>query len=350
MRNATWTRLLMAMAPAAFVVAVVAVVLDTRVEGLDGTWLILFVTGVAGAALMMLASGRSSAVGVAAASATQVEASSRTVPAAVASAGREDDAMPAAPRRAAPTTSTAGPPNRLTCEAFSLAKIGEPLDRCEDAFAHDLRRGRFAVADGASSSFGARQWARILVDGFVADPPPPLSPNDLLTWLSKRSTTWDELDQGAPGDWFNEAASQRGAYATLLGVQVMRGKNGRTLWHATAAGDSCLFHVRGQALVTSFPVEPGGSFGSHPVLLGTPCSDAVDIAAVRWAAGDLRAGDVLLLATDALAEWAMHDDDRRHFLATADLDEVRARVDAARAKKAIVNDDLTLVRVGAHAR
>ena len=61
--------------------------------------------------------------------------------------------------------------------AFSIriAKHGHSIEECEDAVAVDPRRAVLAVADGASSSFGANLWAGTLADHFVEQPPEPLS-------------------------------------------------------------------------------------------------------------------------------------------------------------------------------
>ncbi len=231
-------------------------------------------------------------------------------------------------------------------EAFSLPKIGETPESCEDAFAYRVESGLFALSDGASTSFEARHWARLLCDGFVESPPAALSRDDVHTWLTKLSGQWRHSNSEGTSDWFNEAAASRGAFATLLGVQLLPSSSpGRMAWQATAVGDSCLIQVRDGALLASFPIEPGGDFGAHPSLLATRDPRPSDVARFRWAVGELEPGDVLLLLSDALAEWALTDEAGRRFIATAPVDEIEQQVATIRSHGQIVNDDLTLVRV-----
>ena len=48
-------------------------------------------------------------------------------------------------------------------------RTGNAAEECEDAFACNDPAGRFAVADGASESIFAGEWARLLCEAFVAD-------------------------------------------------------------------------------------------------------------------------------------------------------------------------------------
>jgi hypothetical protein len=72
---------------------------------------------------------------------------------------------------------------------------------------------------------------------------------------------------------------------------------------------------------------------------------------VTFASGDLRVGDVLFLATDALAHWMVQRDEQDpHRLWTAlsvlDHDYLFAQlVSQARAAQEMKNDDVTLLRV-----
>src|SRR5829696_7044340 len=54
---------------------------------------------------------------------------------------------------------------------FLVPKSGHAAEECEDAIAGDPSAGRFAVADGASESYAAGHWARLLVDAFVTTGP-----------------------------------------------------------------------------------------------------------------------------------------------------------------------------------
>jgi len=231
-------------------------------------------------------------------------------------------------------------------------------DETQDAADFDLDRLRFAVADGATESWNAGPWARLLVEGYVEqdDPVPAWS-----TWLPLLRDVWqirtdDELaaTQGKL-DWFLEERYQLGAYATFLGLFLRPDHDGLGYsWLALAVGDSCLFQVRDDALVAAFPVERSADFTSVPWLIGSRGGDDVPTAHGLSLAGRLVPGDRLWLMTDALACWflaaAERDDSPwRRLQALLDGDEpVRAFeewLDERRAAGEIRNDDTTLLAI-----
>lgn len=55
----------------------------------------------------------------------------------------------------------------MDCRIRSVPKRGSTVAECEDAFACDLARGRFALADGATEGYPSGPWAKMLVDAFV---------------------------------------------------------------------------------------------------------------------------------------------------------------------------------------
>src|SRR5581483_6124726 len=125
----------------------------------------------------------------------------------------------------------------------------------------------FAVADGASESSFAALWAQLLVEGFTH---PAKREDPESDWLAPLSERWAAAVDGRPLPWYAEAKREQGAFATLLGLVFRRpatalGGGGR--WRALAVGDSCLFQVRQDQLVKSFPVNCSQEFGNRPALL-----------------------------------------------------------------------------------
>src|SRR5437016_4924411 len=105
-------------------------------------------------------------------------------------------------------------PPRLDCRVFQLPKAGHRPEECEDAFALDPERGRFALADGASESFAAGDWARRLVAGFVAHAGP------WSRWRQKARADWLAQFHGRELSWYAETKLHEGAWATLLGLAI----------------------------------------------------------------------------------------------------------------------------------
>jgi len=184
--------------------------------------------------------------------------------------------------------------------AFGLARsASEPS---EDAFAVDVDAARFALADGASSAWRAGDWAAQLVGAWVAGPPARPRGGDqagLVRWLEQARAPF--TGDPVPGErtWFAEAAAERGAHAAFLGVLLTGLSGRRARWRATAIGDVCLMHVRSDRLERSLPLDDPDAFGSHPDLVSSLPGGPVPSALV--VEGGLRAGDMLVLASDALA-------------------------------------------------
>ena len=157
-----------------------------------------------------------------------------------------------------------------------------------------------------------------------------------------------QADQGVKGNagaeqsgWWVTEVRRRGAFATLCGVSIdvlaMR-------WKAISVGDTCVFHVRGDDLLGAFPIDDPTKFDSTPDLLGSN----VDPPLPWHARGDLLPRDVLLVASDALAAWALTESSNRpgiwSFLASLRSDQFRVFIEDARSKGGLENDDVTLIR------
>jgi hypothetical protein len=231
------------------------------------------------------------------------------------------------------------------CVALHRVKAGNAPAEYEDAFA--ATRTRFAVADGASEASFAAAWARLLAEGFVEGERPWHD----LDWLAPVRRHWSAEVDGLPVPWYAEAKREMGAFATLLGVAFRRpDADGRGAWRAAAVGDSCLFHVRRGRLRRAFPLTRSDEFDNAPRLLCSRASAGGIEAPVR-AGGHWRAGDRFLLATDALAQWFLHEVERGGD-PVADVSGILAESDPQAAFPAWIemrragglrNDDVTLL-------
>ena len=176
--------------------------------------------------------------------------------------------------------------------AFAVPKDGHAADECEDAFACNNPAGRFAIADGASESIYAGEWARLLCEAFVAD---SSSGDGIGPWLGAAQKQWRRHVRDKPAPWHVAEKLEDGAFATFLGLWV-EPTEGR--WRAVATGDTCLFLVRGDTLRKAFPVPAAAAFGTRPDLIGSLYKGRLTAAASK---GKLEPGDQFFLMTDALA-------------------------------------------------
>lgn len=252
---------------------------------------------------------------------------------------------------------------RALTTSFWLARGGNDAAEYEDAFApqkdgrHSARRLRFAMADGASESMLSGPWADVLT----------------RTWCrSERSSTAEVLHaaigdfegvlsayldergrQDRPVQWFEEPGLQRGAFSTFLGLQFATRRTSSGSWTALSLGDTCLFQVRDDELITSFPLKSAADFGSSPKLVPSRTDDVdMVVSHMEEREGDWRSGDLFVLATDALSAWFLSEAES----GTAPwqvLQGFSERGQAAfgqwvsglRHEKRLRNDDVTMVRI-----
>jgi Protein phosphatase 2C len=245
----------------------------------------------------------------------------------------------------------------LSVRAFWLPKEGNALDEYEDAFA--IAGHHFAIADGATESSFAGNWAKSLVDGYM-----PLAPSlqaspsmDFLQeWLEPLQRAWH---QQIPWDrllWFAEQKAREGGFSTLLGLSFTSvGGNDDcmtpTMWNAIAVGDSCMFHVRSDVLLAAFPLCRSGEFNNKPPLLSSYAENNRNVwEKLRFANGDCQPNDLFLLSTDALAHWflAQHEAGEMPWVTLCNINDqadFEILVGELRHDCVIDNDDTTLLRI-----
>ena len=145
---------------------------------------------------------------------------------------------------------------------------------------------------------------------------------------------------------------RQGTFAALLALELTTDETGTGCqWHAAAVGDSCLFHVRGEDVLVSFPLDDPEDFNNRPLLLGSVGPDEKCLNQ-RTHEGGWQSGDTFYLMTDALACWFLKNlRERGGLQATQDASAItdeqgfREWVQAKRDEGSMRNDDCTLVRV-----
>jgi hypothetical protein len=191
--------------------------------------------------------------------------------------------------------------------SFHLEKAGNSPEEYEDAYWPPGRAGqwrgrkcRYAVADGATEASFSGLWAKLLVEAYgrgeIKDPTDPHT----LEPLQQR---WTAEARGRPLPWYAEEKALQGAYASLLGLQVISPEtNSPGKWEAIAVGDSCLFHIRGMEMMEAFPLKAASDFTNRPHLIASTHAGNADLQqCVTLTSGTWEPDDVFFLITDALA-------------------------------------------------
>ncbi|GAB2663110.1 hypothetical protein GCM10027271_22130 [Saccharopolyspora gloriosae] len=218
----------------------------------------------------------------------------------------------------------------------TVPKRGNAAEENEDSAAGDAEGGRFAVADGASTTARSEVWSAMLAESFV-NGEDPLA-DDVLTRL--RRDWWarvNELDLA----WHAKAKLAGGAAATFLGVVVEADR-----YALSSVGDSCMLHLAEQKLLSAAPLTEWSAFSRFPEAVHTRSDIAVSPAEIRSVSGTLSEGDVLLLATDAVAKHLLRHHSETGALPPildhlADEDEFADFIERER-ERGLDNDDSTV--------
>jgi hypothetical protein len=186
-----------------------------------------------------------------------------------------------------------------TARGFTVAK--RPGDANEDCW-QNSHKGVGAVSDGASVSFDSAAWSRILARRYAQ------FPHLDEDWLREAILAYDGLHDRDSLPWMQQAAFDRGSFASLLGVSDRGGGRIEVL----AVGDSLAVLCDGDRIVASFPYEAPEQFEARPQLLSTDPAENAFLAApgcrarlhAEWDLGPLH-DPALLCVTDALGCWLL---------------------------------------------
>ncbi|OLZ51887.1 protein phosphatase 2C domain-containing protein [Amycolatopsis keratiniphila] len=181
---------------------------------------------------------------------------------------------------------------RLRVAIRTTAKRDSGPCENEDSAAENIDAGLFALSDGASAAARAEVWSQLLTEAFVSGADPLAS-----STLSALRRSWRERVSAPDLAWYAKEKLAQGSAATFLGVRV--DTNG---YNVTAVGDSCLFHVSDRELVLVAPLTDWREFSRFPELVHTSPDNPVPLEHIWSGGGPARDGDVLLLATDAIAK------------------------------------------------
>ena len=230
-----------------------------------------------------------------------------------------------------------------------LPKMGNTVVECEDALATKPTKTflKVALADGATESSFAKEWANLLTDDLVKSK--VFSLKHIVGRLPILRDQWLSEVNKIPLPWYAEAKLGKGAFSTLLGMSIDLKKK---IYSCIGIGDCCLFQVRGYEVLFSFPVQKSGEFSNFPFLLTTKKDDDKELKAnLKEAKGKIEKGDYLILMSDALAYWFASENEKaeRPWEILLGLSEDTSKkafedwLNDKRREKQIKNDDTTLL-------
>ena len=242
---------------------------------------------------------------------------------------------------------------KLIANSFSTHKEAESLADCQDARDQNDEEGRYAIADGATRSFFSKEWAALLVKHFCDSTDLFSVKTDWRDWIGPIQQKWYELieEKVNERDLFyltNSFNSQESAASTFIGIEFNK-DNGE--WQAMIVGDSCLFH-KTDSEFKSYLIKKSADFTNRPEVFASFAKD--NRFEPSFKSGHAKPGDILILATDALARWVL---ERKE---TGELETTLNTLKAIKTKEQfdqfvhearddedtrLVNDDVTLTLI-----
>lgn len=235
----------------------------------------------------------------------------------------------------------------LQMQRILLPKSGFEASECEDSIGSDEQNCRFAVADGATEAFDARNWAERLAQNWVRTDS-ALTPETFHEWVAREAgelhASWKQLKL----PWYAEEKARKGSFAAFVGVELDLGSDAPA-WKLIALGDACLLHYRDNALIKSLPLSNSTSFNSAPILVA---SDSAIYKTTEQSLviehGRCDNGDVLLLASDAAAAWYLERFEQKNFCDVFKTHDPAALTDFFENERdagRIRNDDIAIIRL-----
>ena len=161
---------------------------------------------------------------------------------------------------------------------------------------------RAAVFDGASESYAARKWSKLVAEEWGR------KHDKDWGWIERAQIRYARDSQSTGLSWAQEVASDRGSFATVCYVDI----EGDWL-NFCAVGDSCMFLLDDKEITFSYPYISETQFTSAPIAVSSKPENLktnkdnllMGMDRLRFRALGTKQ---ILLATDAVSCWLLQDD------------------------------------------
>jgi hypothetical protein len=180
-----------------------------------------------------------------------------------------------------------------------------------------------------------------------------LDADSFLGWAAGEGAALGATWQGLKLSWFAEEKALVGSFAAFAGMKLSH-VDGGWRWAAIAVGDTCLFHLRKQSVVTALPLNDPAGFGSAPVLLPSNNPDrALVRSSIVAGKGAAVAGDELMLMSDAISAWFLNRAGVEgawpleffKALQQGDEDRISATIESERSQGRLKDDDVSILHI-----
>lgn len=245
----------------------------------------------------------------------------------------------------------------LRIDAFTTPKMGAKVEHNDDAFGplsgrYSLTSSglRVAIVDGATEGLLSRLWSHHIAENLSQGWGARVAWDKVVsTWSARKQTYVEQRERdGRPLQWYEEPGLQKPALATWLRGGVFARRDGSCRVTLRSVGDCCVFRPRNSS---HFPPWRTEDFNCTPILASSDQAfGGLEIQRACW--DDLRPGEGLYFATDALAQWIVQqlEQDRPPWRQLGLLDPARSGefvrwVEERKEAGEMKDDDVTLLRI-----
>lgn len=243
---------------------------------------------------------------------------------------------------------------------ISLPKFGNSAEENEDFYKSNMSEypdGKIdqifaAISDGATETSFSKEWAKMLVRGYVNNPTNNFI--ELTELINESSKKWYKVLSKKKLAWFAEEKASKGAFATFLAVRIYNDcvqKSHCGKWESIAIGDSCLFQIREGLLLKSYPIDRSELFSISPNLISSNIERNTDLQDSFYEdTGNWLTGDTFILATDSISKWILGEFEIRNnplnllleLIKKDDVNDFQSWIKIMISEKKIKNDDITI--------
>src|SRR5215204_4472058 len=99
-----------------------------------------------------------------------------------------------------------------------MPKLDHEVSECEDVIASNPLTSRFAIADGATEAFDARNWAERLAQHWVRNQS-ALTREEFREWVAAEGRELHDSWKSLSLSWYSEEKARTGSFAAFVGVE-----------------------------------------------------------------------------------------------------------------------------------
>ena len=224
------------------------------------------------------------------------------------------------------------------------------IETDQDAAYFETAKGIFAIADGVSATLFSDTWSDLVVKYAVEN---PLFSKDLFEvqwWLEGVQPRYEAATPKAEElPYHAQDKARAGSLCTLTVLRITKTTTDTAQAQLLGFGDSVIMIQRKNGEIESFPIKVCEDFGLAPICIPAKMV-SFDRSFNRCETLDisLRAGETVLLATDAVAAWILCAPQRGQSIAEAfqiiaaqTQETWKSFIESRRPSREIVDDDST---------